>query len=184
MNSANTMKAISTIALLAKHQIELVESDAASSSHTKLVLAEIVERCAKITPSKEFYRVDLSDDESLVKDLEGVVGFCDATHEEVHGIWSRFVDHRVPPVTWQQNSGHGRCIGHIDGRDIFVSLIFNTIAGHRICFYNATSAVVDHDMVRAYIEAIAPDSAKIGGKLNHSDATNFANVLPRGWQTA
>lgn len=185
MTGDETQVAIAAIALIAGAQAELVEKANASPAHTALVLKEIAERCNAITPSKVFYPVDLSDDEGLVKDLADVIGFCDATREEEHSVWSSLVQHRDPPLTWEQHGGHGRGVGLIDGRPVFVSLTFNTVGGHRVCFYHATSTVVDHDMVRAYIEAIAPETAwETPDRLNHTDATNFTNILPREWQTA
>jgi hypothetical protein len=183
MTSDEIMKIVETIALLARNQSELVEAGAASAKHTQLVLDEIVAKANSIRPSRVVYPIDLSDDENLVKDLADVIGFCEATHEEVFGIWSRLVENSTPKVTWQQHGGHGREIGQIDGRPVFVTLSFVTIAGYRVCFYEATSVVTDMDMVRAYIDGIAPEGAKNGDRVNHSDATNFVNILPNDWQS-
>jgi len=184
MNSAAIAKEIKALHMIASTQVQLVEHANASSAHTAAVLNEIAERLGKITPSGIVYPVDLSDDEGLERDLEGVIGFCEATSDEQHGVWGRLVNHRAPALTWKQHGGWGREIGRLDDRPIFVSLSFVSVGGHKVCFYEATSTVVDHTMVREYIETIAPASAKSeGGRLNHTNSGNFCNILPRGWQT-
>lgn len=182
MNSEDTAAAIKAIRLIAKTQAKLVSRAGASAKHTELVLREIAERCATITPSKRFNgKAEI--DEQLTRFLEGTIGFCAATREEEHGIWSSLVDHRDPPLTWRQHGGLGVTIGYLDNRPVHVSLSHVDVGGHKVIFYHATSTVVDHDMVRAFLDIIAPETAKEGARLNHSDATNFTNILPRGWQT-
>jgi hypothetical protein len=174
--------AVSEIKLLAETQAMLA-SQLGGSEITVAVLKEIAERCKTITPAKRVNDVSRMDPE-IIGFMEGAVGFCEATREEEHSIWSTLVNHRDPPVTWEQHGGVGMTVGYLDDRPVHVSLSHVDVAGHKVIFYHATSTVVDHDMIRTFIEAIAPQSAWEGpGRLNHTDATNFTNILPRGWQT-
>jgi hypothetical protein len=185
MNSDDTQAAIVAIGLIAATQANLVEKANASPKHTQLVLEEIAERCAAIGPSKRVYDFgEIAKEEQLQKFLSGVVGFVEATSEEQHGVWRTYVHDTTSPLSWQQEHGLGFTIGYLDDRPVHVSLFLVKVAGHPIIFYNTTSTVVDHDMVRAFIDAIAPDTAKKeGGRTNETNATNFCNVLPREPQT-
>lgn len=162
-------------------QANLVSNENASAKHTELVLREIAERCAGIQPN---HLLDLKAvyDEEIAKLVEGAIGFCEATREEQYGIWLRFVHGKTPEPEWREDMGLGVTIGYLDDRPIHVVLSPVQFAGHKIIFYEATSEVVDHKLVRTFIETIAPDTAcNIHGRLNHSDAANFVNILPRGW---
>ena len=57
------------------------------------------------------------------------------------------------------------------------------VGGHKILFVDPTSRVVDHEMIRAWLQANAPVTAFHGCDprkgLNIVDAGNFHNVLPR-----
>lgn len=182
MNSADIMSVIAEVKLIADTQAMLVSRAGASTQHTELVLREIVERLGKLeAPTHKYdYTTILEDAEALSRDLAEVVGAVEATREEEFGVWTRFVDRRDPPLTWKQHGGYLRTIGYLDGLPVCVSLTFNTVAGHRILFYHATSRVVDHEMVREFIDAILPDEAK----ARRTDATNFVHCLPSGWAEA
>ena len=182
MTGDEMLALVDQIGYLAQSQIDLIDDAAATNAHTKFVLNEIIERCKAVKPSKTFRGADEIDDQ-LKKLVEGAIGFCEATREEEHSVWVSLVDRRDPPVTWRQHSGLLATIGQIDGRPVAVSLSPVDVAGHRVIFYHATSAVVDHDMVRAFIDLLAPDTARQGDRVNHSDATNMTNILPREWQT-
>ena len=180
MKSEDIAKAIEQIGLIAAAQATLVEFANASDKHTQLVLEEIAERCKAITPCKRF-DPDSEIDDELKSFVEGAVGFCAATREEQHGVWSRLVEHRQPPVGWKQHSGIGVTIGFLDNRPVHVVLSHVDVAGFKVIFYEATSTVVDYEMVREFIERLAPKSARVGDRLNHTDATNMSNILPSGW---
>lgn len=60
-------------------------------------------------------------------------------------------------------------IGSVAARPTCVLLRFVKINGHCVCFYDATSMLVDHEMVRKFREAMFPG-------VPGSDASNFHNV--------
>lgn len=180
MKSEDITKAIEQIGLLAAAQATLVEFANASDKHTQLVLEEIAERCKAITPGKRF-DPDAEIDDELKRFVEGAVGFCAATREEQHGVWSRLVQYRQPSVDWKQHGGIGVTIGYLDNRPVHVALSHIDVAGYKVIFYEATSTVVDYDMVRVFINKLAPASARSGDRLNHTDAGNMSNILPSGW---
>lgn len=180
MKSEDITKTIEQIGLIAAAQATLIEFANASDKHTQLVLEEIAERCKAITPGKSF-DPDAEIDDHLIRFVEGAIGFCAATHEEQHGVWLRLVDRRDPPVSWQQHGGLGVTIGYLDDRPVHVVLSHIDVAGYKVIFYEATSTVVDYDMVRAFIDKLAPASARRGDRFNHTDAGNMSNILPSGW---
>lgn len=181
MQDEDIQKSVSAISLLAGTQAELIRLADATAEHSIMVLQNIVERCAAITPSKRFDPKQKID-EDITRFTAGAIGFCQTTTEELFGLWSRLVEHRTPAVSWKQHMGIGVTIGYIDDRPVHVLLRHVDVAGSKIIFYEATSTVVDYDMVRTFIELIAPPvSAYRNGRLNHSDTTNMVNLLPVGW---
>jgi hypothetical protein len=180
MKDEDIQKAVEAISLIASAQATLVEFANASDKHTQLVLEEIVERCKAIKPSKRF-NPDAQIDDELIRFVGGAIGFCAATNEEQHGVWLRLVDRRDPPVAWKQHGGIGVTIGYLDNRPVHVVLSHVDVAGFKVIFYEATSTVVDHEMVRQFIDRLAPESARRGDRINHTDATNMSNILPSGW---
>lgn len=181
MKSAQIMDAIAKISMIADTQAKLVEADNASPAHTALVLREIVERCGKLrAPTFDDFEEEIDDELRLL--VDGAVGFCEATGDEQNAVWERLIQNTDLP--WKQNGGPLVTIGYLDGRPVAVHLSSVEINHFKVIFYEATSTVVDHDMVRRFIEKLAPDSAKRGGRLNHTDSTNFSNILPMGWANA
>ena len=181
MQDEDIQKTVSAISLIAAAQAELIMFADATAEHSIMVLQNIVERCATITPSKRFDPRQQVDGE-ITHFVSGTIGFCQATNEELFGLWSRLVEHRTPAVSWKQHGGIGVTIGYIDDRPVHVMLRHVDVAGYKIIFYEATSTVVDYDMIRAFIALIAPPvSAYRNGRLNHSDAANMTNLLPAGW---
>jgi hypothetical protein len=59
-------------------------------------------------------------------------------------LWEKFNER----VEWVQGNGIGKDIGN----GTFVSLLWDTINKKTVLFYEATSAVVDHDKVKAFIK--------------------------------
>lgn len=181
MQDADIQKAIGRISLLASAQADLITYADATAEHSIMVLRDIADRCATISPSKRFDPKQQIDEE-ITHFVSGAIGFCQATNEEQFGLWSRLVEHRTPAVSWHQHMGIGVTIGYIDDRPVHVVLRHVDVAGFKIIFYEATSTVVDYDMVRVFIELIAPPvSAYRDGRLNHSDAANMVNLLSAWW---
>jgi len=64
---------------------------------------------------------------------------------------------------------------------VYISMNVDTIKGHKILFYYATSRYTDSQLVREYLEKVMPKSGfrPDGEYLNNTDAMNFHNVFPR-----
>jgi hypothetical protein len=114
--------------------------------------------------------------------LAGVVGCIEATNEEKHGIWER--NKNISKLPWVDTGmGYGHHIGDVDNRPIAISLLTTTIDGELYLFYHGTSELVDHKMIREWLEQYMPVTAfrdndpRLG--LNHADATNWINAVRR-----
>ena len=125
---------------------------------------------------------DHDDDGDLARFLAGVVGVIDATRCEQSYIYEHATRHGA--VWKSDNVGRGVPVGFVGDDPVYVSLSTATVNGGKVLFYEATSKVVDHDLVRAWLEKHLPATARVDGQLNHSDATNWHNVLPRAVQEA
>jgi hypothetical protein len=117
---------------------------------------------------------DESDD---VKRLfEGVIGVVEATSYEKLCLWREFSD------VWEQGGGgYLITVGQIGGQPICISVFVDTVRGHRILFYEATSAAVDHGTIDKWLMKNLPLSATrrgAGEYLNKHNAMNFFNVFP------
>lgn len=80
---------------------------------------------------------------------------------------------------WKENlSGRGACIGYVGKRMVFVSFRTAIINGRKILFYEATSPMVDWDMIEDWLRSNLPTSAKrAAGDLRKADANNFYSAL-------
>lgn len=111
-------------------------------------------------------------------ELDGVVGFIEATNAEMHYIWHQC---KETGRKYEQETGWLKHITtvKVNGKkyDLWVSIFIIRIDGARVACYHPTSRIVDWDLVKKYIKSIAPESAKKNGKLNHTDATNWYNAV-------
>jgi hypothetical protein len=124
------------------------------------------------------------DDDELAEFLEGVVGVIeDSSSLATSYIFEKVVKYWGRDAYKQHGMGLMHTIGMVGDMPVCVSLTFNHIKGHKILFVEATSAVVDHRLVREWIEKIVPDSAFEDGdrnkRLNITDANNWSNAIPR-----
>jgi hypothetical protein len=75
-------------------------------------------------------------------------------------------------VPWQQIAlGYTRIIGELAGMPVAVCVSFARIKGHVAAFYEATSEVVDHRMIEAWLESEFPAAR------GRTDAMNFHRCL-------
>lgn len=114
----------------------------------------------------------------LDKYLDGVVGVIEATDCEKFFIWQEFTQNQKR--VWE-SSGHGlMCgVGEINDMPVTLSFMTATLDGHKMLFYHSPSQVVDHRMVRTWLNENCPKSAWEGDRLRHADATNYHNAFPR-----
>lgn len=118
------------------------------------------------------------DREELDRYLEGVVGAI----EDSSSLAVSYIYEKVGKEGWGENRGGGflHTVGEVGDMPVCVSLLTYTIRGHKILFVEPTSQVVDHRMVRQWIEEVLPQSAWHEGRQQFriSDANNWPNALP------
>jgi len=124
--------------------------------------------------------------EDLAEFLKDVVGVCEATRCEYSYLWKEFHYDRKDETkwSWKENlSGISEIVGYIGDMPINVSLSTAIVNGQKILFYDGISQVVDHVMIRKWLEIVLPDTcwaaAERTGRFNHTDATNFCNIIKR-----
>jgi hypothetical protein len=92
----------------------------------------------------------------------------EATDYERLCLWREWHDEQRR-VTWQEESrGLLVTVGHVGDRPVCVCLCWATIDGRRVVFYHASSQIVDHPTVEAWVRATAMTP---GG--THTNAMNF-----------
>jgi hypothetical protein len=122
------------------------------------------------------------DREELDQFLEGVVGCIeDSSSLATSYIYEKTVEAYGKDSYQQQGFGKMHTIGEIGDMPVCVSLFCNHIRGHKILFVEPTSQVVDHRMVRDWIESVLPQTAWNEGRnqFRISDANNWYNAIPR-----
>lgn len=115
--------------------------------------------------------------DNIVAFMDGAVGVVEATRAEYCSLYLQAKGRQ----TWHDNlGGYGVTVGWLAGKPVCISLLFAHVDGHKLLFIHDTSAVVDHDLIRAWLDKNAPKTAfRDDGRLNMTDATNFGNVFPR-----
>jgi len=112
------------------------------------------------------------------KFLEGIIGLVEATSYETMCLCKEHENE------WQQGgSGYGITVGKIKKHPVCISLLVNTVGGHRILFWEATSRIVDHKLIEAWFIKHLPVTAFRDNDprkyLNKHNAMNFSNIFPR-----
>jgi len=126
--------------------------------------------------------------------LDGVVGVVEADSYASHMLWREYAKQAEKfalndgsiRYDWQSTGyGYGANVGEIGGRPIWISLLTNTIDGHKLLFWHVTSPVADYGKCEDWLIANLPPTAfRPDGFINQSDPTNFSNVFPRKELTA
>lgn len=118
------------------------------------------------------------------KEFENIFFVVEATNCEHAMLWENWSKESIEPkgygtlLNWSGRGAYGFSvqIGTLDKRPVNVSILFDTINGAKIVFYEAVSQVVDYKMVRAWIDenltSELPD-----GRVNHCDANNFHQCM-------
>jgi len=115
-------------------------------------------------------------DNHLSELLEGVFGAVEATSFEKLCLWSEYNERKLQ---WEDSPfGILFKVGEVDSRPVYVSLTTAIVAGKKILFYNATSEIVDYNMIEEWLKDVLPESARqITGFVNKTDAMNFHNIF-------
>lgn len=112
--------------------------------------------------------------------LKSCVYVVEATSYEKHALWlkhsSTAKEQRwgTGEYAWSGNGARGWWVevGMLAGKPVTMELIFDTINGHTVLFYSATSRVVDYDMLEAWLRQHVPAYAR-----HNTNASNFNHCL-------
>jgi len=121
-------------------------------------------------------------DEQMRNFLEGVTGVCEADGFSRSSLWQTR-HHSAEKLGYKKlswvsdNQGLGETVGFLDNRPVHLSLYKSTVEGQVILFVEATSTVVDHDMIRDWYQQNLPATAYRDGRPNVENADNFHNLL-------
>jgi hypothetical protein len=84
----------------------------------------------------------------------------------------------ISRVDWEQiPSGFGITIGHVGKSPIHVCFSFAIINGKKICFYEATSQVINHKMIEDWLISRFQLTNDNYSRWNHTNAMNFHNCI-------
>jgi hypothetical protein len=108
--------------------------------------------------------------------LTSCVYAVEATSCESLQIWddfsnpeSQYCDVR-PRMDWNEVHGWLETIGRLDNRPICISIRIVELNGHRVAFWEATSQLVDYEMIEQWFEKKYP-------YLKRTDAMNVHNAI-------
>lgn len=120
-------------------------------------------------------------DAELFKEVAFLV---EATNQEYMGFWADFSHQSDHPrfkdktVKWEQESlGKSREIGKINGRPIVVDIRYARLNGRRVAFLEGCSQLVDHVMIREWLEHFTEKTIRHDGRWAHCDSSNFHHCL-------
>lgn len=103
----------------------------------------------------------------------------EATDFERHCLWRENEQLRTlyPHLylDWRRDSmGQAATIGYIGNRPICACFFWVVLDGYRVCFYYATSQLVDHAMLEEFVKHNFPNAYWDNGtRWAHCDAFNF-----------
>lgn len=104
------------------------------------------------------------EDKAFFKDVVYVI---EATNFEQFALWQLNEESRCIQSWEQINPGFSTVIGYVGDMPVVVSVFCAKLNGHKVAFYESTSLIVDHDMVRKWIDHYNPNPER------HTDAGNF-----------
>jgi hypothetical protein len=127
-------------------------------------MATLTEQNAKIAGS--FYVVEATDFEALAL---WITWAKEGREKNPNPYYKDF-----PAVSWKQdNPGQLATVGYLSGHPVCISLSWNRLDGKSVMFWYATSRVVDHGMIDAWLTKMSP--AYRDGK--RCDPMNFGGCL-------
>lgn len=107
--------------------------------------------------------------EEVYKDVYGIV---EANSYESLMLWKEW--HGKQGYSWiQNNSGWLEQVGVVGARGVWISPLAHIVNGRKILFIEATSALVDWEMIDNYLKENVPSAVKENGYLNKQNASNF-----------
>lgn len=105
--------------------------------------------------------------DNVIQCFSEVRGLTEATDFEVHCLWLGYHERGK----WTEHIlGNVVTVGAWTGRPIVVAFRYADYNGQRLCFWHATSQLVDYEIVREFLDKAFPN-------VPRTDAANFHNVL-------
>lgn len=100
--------------------------------------------------------------------IQGIEYVVEATSTEQQMLWERYTEKYG--AQWKsRNQGLGVYVGWIQGRPVVITIYQVVVNDVSILFYSDTSQVVDHTMIRRWLDKYFPG-------VPRTDAMNFSHV--------
>lgn len=110
--------------------------------------------------------------DSLEDVYRDVFGIVEANSFETLELWKYW--HQEKGYTWvQNNSGWLVHVGDLADKEVWISPLAHIVNGKKILFVDATSSVIDWDMIEDYLKKNVPSAIKDNGYLRKENAMNF-----------
>lgn len=111
--------------------------------------------------------------EDVYKDVYGIV---EANSFETLTLWQYW--NQDKGYSWiQNNSGWLVKVGKLADKEVWISPLAHVVKGKKILFVEATSSVVDWEMIEEYLKKNVPSAIKENGFLRKENAGNFHNLV-------
>lgn len=115
-----------------------------------------------------------------MNDLErykDVTAIVEVTSYEALCLWEKW--HQQKGYTWEESrSGPLITVGHINERPVCIAPLVHVVNGKHIMFLEATSALVDWNMIEDWLRENVPSACTNNGTyLNKENAQNFHNLV-------
>lgn len=89
-------------------------------------------------------------------------------------LWERYSPH----CDWKDETmGASVVVGEFGGMPVNVTMFWSLLNGHRVMFYDAVSAVVDHRMVEKWLDENCNPKWDNGTRKARCNSLNFHHVL-------
>lgn len=137
---------------------------------------KIVDDALRITQGLSILR-DIHDDDSVHKYMENIKGIVEANSNEYLSLWKEY--HKERGHRWNDSNGGPLVyVGYVGGQPVCISLRTVIIDDIKVVTYEATSAIVDHDLIDEWFKKYAPKTAFTdSGYLNKRDSGNIHTVF-------
>jgi hypothetical protein len=90
-------------------------------------------------------------------------------------IWTQEL--KRSEASWiQKNPGYVICVGELAGMPVNINVFWNNINGHMVMFYEDISQVVDHRMIKEYLDKHCNPKYD-GGRQARVDENNFGTCI-------
>lgn len=98
--------------------------------------------------------------------------------EKLSKLNRKVKDNNQPRVNWEQvSAGFALSVGQVGKNNVMVCFTFAFINGKKICFYEATSQVVNHKMIEDWLISKFQLTHDGYSRWNHTNAMNFHNCV-------